>query len=107
MIFRGVKVKQVKLPDMIRGFATPWAIYVDALKWARLGEVERSALLEHEYQHVRDMRRFHVLFFITYPIFLPFGRWFNPWELRAECIEWSIRAGQKPAALLQLLRSEK
>jgi len=70
------------------------AVAVGSTVWVRralLGSPELDDLLRHEAQHVRDWRRFGLLFWLTYLLALPVGPSLRAvWEWRAYRV--SLRA---------------
>jgi len=89
--FHGIKiVYHDDLRGNIRGKARWSSIHISRKKTEHLNAQDFLALLEHEYQHILDMHNYHIFFFVTYAMFIPFGKWCNPWELRSELVEYWV-----------------
>ncbi len=103
--FHGIKiVYHDDIRGNVRGYARWSAIHISRKKTENLTPREFLALLEHEYQHILDMHKYHIFFFATYAIFIPFGKWCNPWELRSELVEyWVEQTGSIPKHIKERL----
>ena len=60
---------------------------------------ELASILAHELVHLRDQRRFHVWFYVSYALVLPVGRTMRArWELRAYAVDMLLARERGGAA---------